>query len=83
MTIKFKLYAGLRDYLSGDARRNGLDLEIPSDASPYDVIDRYRVPRENAHLMLLNGVYISPQERDKPLFKEGDTLAIWPPVAGG
>ena len=47
------------------------------------MIDRYNVPREMAHLVLLNGVYIKPEDRDKAVFNDGDTLAIWPPVAGG
>lgn len=83
MKIRFKLFATLGDYLPGDARRNAVDVDIAPDASAYDVIDRYRVPRERAHLILLNGVYVPPQELDKPLFKDGDTLAVWPPVAGG
>ena len=34
-------------------------------------------------LVLINGVFVAPQERNKPLLRDGDTLAIWPPVAGG
>jgi molybdopterin converting factor small subunit len=36
-----------------------------------------------SHLVLLNGVYLSLTEREKALFKDGDTLSVWPPVAGG
>ncbi len=36
-----------------------------------------------AHLVLLNGVYLTPEQREQATFKEGDTLAVWPPVAGG
>jgi len=40
-------------------------------------------PRELAHLVLLNGIYVAPEQRNLVSIKEGDVLAIWPPVAGG
>lgn len=81
--INFKLYASLADYLPADTDGNRVSIELADDATPYQVIDRFRVPREQAHLVLLNGIYLNPDERDKPAFSDGDTLAIWPPVAGG
>ena len=83
MKLVFKLYAGLTDYLPADAVDNKLVIEISEHNTAYEVIDRYNVPREMAHLVLLNGVYIKPEDRDKAVFNDGDTLAIWPPVAGG
>jgi len=41
------------------------------------------VPAEHCHLVLVNGVFISPSERGSRRLSEGDHLAIWPPVAGG
>jgi molybdopterin converting factor small subunit len=35
------------------------------------------------HLVLVNGTYIAPEKRSTHLLIEGDTLAIWPPIAGG
>jgi molybdopterin converting factor small subunit len=37
------------------------------------------VPRDEAHLIVVNGVN---QSWDTPL-SEGDTLSVFPPVAGG
>jgi hypothetical protein len=34
-------------------------------------------------LVLLNGVFVVPEERQSKRFVEGDAFAIWPPVAGG
>ena len=81
--INFKLYASLADYLPGDANNNSISVSIDESTSPYQLIDRYRVPRQQAHLVLLNGVYVKPEDRDKAVFQDGDTLAVWPPVAGG
>ncbi len=83
MKITLKLFANLREYLPPDAVENGVEVQVEDDATPNEVIDEYRIPRQLAHLVLLNGIYIEPQKRDTSLFKDGDTLAIWPPVAGG
>ncbi len=83
MKITLKMYASLAQFLPPEAVRNIVELEIPDHASPHDVIDRYRVPRQSAHLVLVNGVYIEPERRDAAVLVDGDVLAIWPPVAGG
>ena len=83
MRITLKLYASFQELLPPDARHNSISIEIGEDETPNGVLDRFRVPRKLAHLVILNGIYIRPADRDKALFKEGDTLAIWPQVAGG
>jgi molybdopterin converting factor small subunit len=41
------------------------------------------MPPKLVHLVLVNGTYIEPEKRLTHSLKEGDVLAIWPPVAGG
>lgn len=82
--ITFKLYATLTDYLPPEARQgNRVDLEVPADATLADVIAPYGLPMKLVHLVLVNGHYVAPEDRDRRTFQEGDVLAIWPPVAGG
>ncbi len=83
MTITFKLYASLGDFLPEDAVANQIQLRITQTTTVRELIERYRVPDELAHLVLVNGVFIAPEDRAQRTFNEGDTLAIWPPVAGG
>ena len=83
MKITLKLYASLASYLPAEAEQNIIAIDVEPKASIHTVVDAYQVPRESAHLILVNGFYILPEDRDKPVFKEGDVLAIWPPVAGG
>ncbi len=83
MRIRFKLYAGLGDYLPADAVDNTVELEVDEGITPNALIDRFQVPRRLAHLVLRNGLFMPPGERDSTPLAEGDTLAIWPPVAGG
>jgi sulfur carrier protein ThiS len=47
------------------------------------VIDRFHMPRALVHLVLVNGNYIPPAERAGHLLRDGDALAVWPPIAGG
>ena len=83
MQVTLKLYARLMEYLPEDARNYQIKLDVSDKETAYSLLERYQVPQELAHLVLLNGVYMQPEERDKNIFKEGDTLAVWPPVAGG
>lgn len=84
MKIRLKLYATLADYLPEEAKKtNQVELEVHDDVTITDVVKRYRLPPELVHLVLVNGFYIQQDERRKKTFREGDTLAIWPPVAGG
>ena len=83
MKIKFKLYASLSKHLPEGSVSNTTFIEIPPEASVYDVLVRHDIPRKSVHLVLINGIYIEPKDRDMPIFSDGDALALWPPVAGG
>ena len=83
LKITFKLFASLTEFLPDDVENNIAEIIANPEDSVHDLIDRFRVPRESVHLILVNGIYIVPADRDKPILKEGDVLAMWPPVAGG
>lgn len=84
MSITFKLYATLQDLLPSNSVKNAATIEVSTDTSLNDIIDKYRVPRDLAHLVLVNGVFHCDADRDqRNVLKPDDVLAIWPPVAGG
>ena len=83
MKIAFKLFANLTDYLPAERKGNRLEIEIDPETSVQNLIDRYRIPPESAHLVLINGVFVPPAARAGRRLSEGDELAIWPPIAGG
>lgn len=83
MEITLKLYASLSQYLPEAAENHAVKINISASATAFSVLDRFNVPKESAHLVLLNGIYLSADERARSGFKDGDTLAVWPPVAGG
>ena len=84
MRITFKLYASLTQYLPDDARRsNQIPLEVADGASIAQIIEPFGMPDKLVHLVLVNGVYIPPEQRLSFVPNDGDVLAIWPPIAGG
>lgn len=83
MHIKLKLFATLTDYLPSNAAKNELMLAVNERTTIDHLIEQFNLPRNLVHLVLINGFYISPEERSSKTFREGDVLAIWPPIAGG
>ncbi len=81
--ITLKLMATLTDYLPQPRQGHQITLNIAPGATIQDVVERFRLPWKLVHLVLVNGVYIAPDQRDTRVLQEGETLAIWPPVAGG
>jgi sulfur carrier protein ThiS len=84
MRITLKLYATLTDYLPPAARAGNLvELEVASGSTIPEVIAPYNLPHKLVHLLLVNGVFITPDSRATHVLVDGDVLAIWPPIAGG
>ena len=82
MNLTFKLYASLSEYLPPGSNDQQVKVDVAADTTPLMLLERYGVPLTEVHLVLVNGVFVPPSERNKPL-AEGDQLAVWPAVAGG
>jgi sulfur carrier protein ThiS len=83
MKIEMKLYATLMRYLPDGANDHTALLDVADGTTPSQVIDDMKLPRESCFLVLVNGIFLSPEERETRAMHEGDALAIWPPIAGG
>ena len=81
--VTVKLFASLADYLPPAARNNEIELKVEDSATIGAIINQLHVPEARCHLVLKNGVFVPPGQRKSATLAEGDTLAIWPPVAGG
>jgi sulfur carrier protein ThiS len=82
--ITFKLYASLTQHLPAEARQsNQVELDIADGTPIARIIEPFGLPEKLVHLVLVNGVYVPPAERLTFVPKQGDVLAIWPPIAGG
>ncbi|HTY03456.1 MAG TPA: MoaD/ThiS family protein [Rhodocyclaceae bacterium] len=84
MRVTFKLFAMLQDYLPAEARvNNALRLDVAEGTTIAKLIEQFGLPMKSCHLVLVDGLFIPPAERAGRVLKEGETLAIWPPIAGG
>ena len=84
MRITLKLYASLAQHLPPDARGgNATVLEVADGTTIAQVIAPFNLPTKLVHLVLVNGVFVPPEQRAGHRLVDGDVLAIWPPIAGG
>ena len=84
MKVALKLYATLSDFLPAEAHKtNRLDLDVEPGTTPADLIQRFGLPNQLCHLVLIDGVFVPPAARVGRVLQDGEVLAIWPPVAGG
>ena len=84
MQITFKLYASLTPYLPAEVRAgNSMPLTLVGGTTIVKAIEPFGLPSKLVHLVLVNGVFVGPEARAGYALREGDVLAIWPPIAGG
>ncbi len=85
MKINIELYASLMPLLpaTGSGERFRREISVEEETSVQQVIDRFGISSEQAHLVLCNGHFVNPPERPTKILSAGDTISIWPPVAGG
>ncbi len=83
LRVTLKLMATLTDYLPQPRHGHQMELELRAGTTIQDIVEQFRLPWQLVHLVLVDGVYIYPDSRDTRELRDGETLAIWPPVAGG
>ncbi|MGR9098993.1 MAG: MoaD/ThiS family protein [Gammaproteobacteria bacterium] len=83
MKITLKLYAALAAYLPSGSKKHTVELKVDEDATPERILEDMKIPLERTHLVLVNGIFVDVTQRKQAILKEGDILAVWPPVAGG
>ncbi len=83
MRVTVKFFATLADYLPAGSRNNRVEVEVIDGETVSGVLAPFSLPVKLTHLVLLNGVFVPPEERATVCLREADTLAVWPPIAGG
>jgi thiamine biosynthesis protein ThiS len=81
--VEFKLYANLMAFLPPGAADHAVCVKVAEGTTLYDLMDHYHVPHEQAHLVICNGLFVPPSQRESYQLQDGDVVALWPPVAGG
>ena len=83
MKMYIELYASLMAYLPPGGERFRREISVDDGTSVQQIIERFGISNEQAHIVLLNGHFVNGVARTTQLVSAGDTVAIWPPVAGG
>ena len=84
MQVNIEFYASLMKYLPPGKSRFRREIQVDDDISLSNLIKQFHITEEEAHLVLVNGHFVNcGEDRDARRLVEGDTVSIWPPVAGG
>ncbi|HJW43273.1 MAG TPA: MoaD/ThiS family protein [Geothrix sp.] len=84
MKVTLKLFASLSAHLPAESRaRHRVDLEVTAGSTVLDLIRSQGIPPGQCAIVLVDGVWVAQDERAARVLRDGEILAIWPPVAGG
>lgn len=79
MKLEICLYASLASHLPERADGNSCLMDAEDGSTVEALLGRLQVPLHVAKIIFLNGVHA---DLSTPL-KDGDRLAVFPPIAGG
>jgi thiamine biosynthesis protein ThiS len=83
MKMYIEFYASLMKYLPPGNSRFRREIKVEDSLVLSSLIERYHILPEEAHIVLVNGHFVNPEDRLDRTLDEGDVVSIWPPVAGG
>ncbi|MDH4248580.1 MAG: MoaD/ThiS family protein [Deltaproteobacteria bacterium] len=84
MQITVRLFAMLRDLVPKDSPDGySFQVEVTAETSPQNIVDKLNIPPVMAHLVMINGRHLLPEERINHRFQKDEVLSIFPPIAGG
>ncbi|MGE5850970.1 MAG: MoaD/ThiS family protein [Candidatus Methylomirabilota bacterium] len=79
MKIEIALFATLSKYLPPGAQNRRAVIEVKDGSTVRDVLNQLGVPAELPNILLVNG----RQAPENTVLKDGETLSVFPPLAGG
>lgn len=79
MKIEVALYATLSKYLPPGAQNKKAVIEVKDGATVREVMNQLGIPADLPTILLANG----RQAPEGTVLKDGETLSIFPPLAGG
>jgi molybdopterin converting factor small subunit len=79
MKIQVALYATLSKYLPPGAENRRAVIEVKDGATVREVMNHLGIPADFPNILLVNG----RQAPDAAVLKDGETLSVFPPLAGG
>jgi len=83
MKIKVRLVAYVGEPVPGIDDRGLGEIELPDGASVTDALDVLDIAAAEMYLTLVNDSAVRPVDQDDTILKDGDELAVFPPIKGG
>jgi len=83
MKMYIEFYASLMKYLPPGNSRFRREIKVEDSLVLGNLIERYHISPEEAHIVLVNGHFVGLEDRPGRTLDEGDVVSVWPPVAGG
>ena len=75
MNVEVKLFATFRN---GRFKKKNIEI-VEKDTKVRDLLNELGIKEEEVALIIVNGIHSNVDRK----LEEGDTLALFPPVAGG
>ncbi len=76
ITITVKFFATLRKY--GPVKEV---IKVPENSTVNFILEKYEIPQdERRAIIMING---RPHQAGETVLRQGDTVAIFPPIGGG
>lgn len=79
MLVKVKLNASLRRFLPAGTAGNVAEVELPDGATVDDVITSLGIPDGHARMAVSDNEQLEPTTQ----LRDGQEVALFPPLAGG
>jgi molybdopterin converting factor small subunit len=79
MTITVALYAGLARYRPPGAQNRQATLDVPDGVTVREVLRQLGMPDDVACIPVVNRTRVTAER----VLRDGETLSLFPPLAGG
>lgn len=79
MHVTVKLYATLRQYGASQRAGTPFEIDLPEDATVWDLINQLKIPLEETRITFVNGIIQEPGCK----LKDGDVVGMFLPIGGG
>jgi sulfur carrier protein ThiS len=79
MKVQVKLYTYFAKYCPGENERGLFTMELVPPVSVGELLQKLGIPPDYAKVVHVNGKFA----KEENLLKDGDFLAVFPPLPGG
>ena len=84
MRISLKLFMKFKEYTPECGQNGKATIEIPDGSTFRDLLGILNMPEETDKIIVINGISHKQGSKVSSIeLKDGDIVAIFPPIAGG